>query len=55
MHMEYSPNASGIFAESQARAHECIEQLATLAALLDAADEQHNDDSLMQYMLFSRC
>ena len=39
----------------QARAHECIEQLASLASLLDAADEQHNDDSLMQYMLFSRC
>jgi hypothetical protein len=39
----------------QRRANECVEQLSELCSVLDVTDEQHNDDSLMQFFLFSRC
>ena len=31
----------------------CVERLLQLAAALDATDAEHNDDSLLQFMLFS--
>ena len=40
-------------AELQGRADKCVEQLFQLSNALDATDEQHNDDSLLQFMLFS--
>ena len=44
-------------AATQARqvvADGCVERLFELSSALDAIDEQHNDDSLLQFMLFSR-
>ena len=40
-------------ASLQGVANKCIEELFDLSNILDATDEQHNDDSLLQYMLFS--
>jgi hypothetical protein len=34
-------------------ANKCIEELFELSNILDATDKHHNDDSLLQYMLFS--
>ena len=31
----------------------CVEKLVELSHALDTTDEQHNDDSLLQFMLFS--
>ncbi|KAL1529842.1 hypothetical protein AB1Y20_000773 [Prymnesium parvum] len=40
-------------AQLQDVTNKCIEELFELCNILDATDEQHNDDSLLQYMLFS--
>ena len=40
-------------AELQATADECVETLFELCHALEVLDEQHNDDSLLQFMLFS--
>ena len=40
-------------ARMQAETDACVEKLVKLHHALDAADEQHNDDSLLQFMLFS--
>ena len=40
-------------AEMQAETDRCVEQLYSLSNALDTTDEQHNDDSLLQFMLFS--
>ena len=40
-------------AQLQGVTNKCIEELFELSNVLDATDEQHNDDSLLQYMLFS--
>jgi len=34
--------------------NKCVEELVGLVDALEVTDEQHNDDSLIQYMLFSR-
>ena len=39
--------------ELQATADECVETLFELCHALEVLDEQHNDDSLLQFMLFS--
>ena len=45
--------ASSRKAAMQAETDACVEKLYALSNALDTTDEQHNDDSLLQFMLFS--
>lgn len=44
---------AGKRAAMQAETDACVEKLFELSHALDATDEQHNDDSLLQFMLYS--
>ena len=45
--------AADKYAQMQATTDACVEKLYELNNALEATDEQHNDDSLLQFMLFS--
>lgn len=45
--------AADKYAEMQATTDACVEKLYELSNALDTTDEQHNGDSLLQFMLFS--
>ena len=40
-------------AQKQAEAIKLVEELMLINSALESTDERHNDDSMLQYMLFS--